>query len=107
MQAIEADEIWSFVYSKQRNVPEELQGQFGVGDVWTWTALDADSKLIVCWHVGGRANEDAAAFMGGVEAALSSDDPLVGERVGGVRSVPRVPRRAPPHRLRTLDSAGQ
>jgi IS1 family transposase len=62
-KTIEADEIWSFVYSKQRNAPEELQGQFGVGDVWTWTALDADSKLIVSWYVGGRANEDAAAFM--------------------------------------------
>jgi IS1 family transposase len=62
-KTIEADEIWSFVYSKQRNVPEELSGQFGVGDVWTWTALDADSKLIVCWYVGGRAYEDAAAFM--------------------------------------------
>ncbi len=62
-KTIEADEIWSFVYSKEKNVPEELRGQFGVGDVWTWTALDADSKLIVCWYVGGRAYEDAAAFM--------------------------------------------
>ena len=53
-KTIEADEIWSFVYSKQRNVPEELQGQFGVGDVWTWTALCADTKLIVSWYVGGR-----------------------------------------------------
>ena len=62
-KTIEADEIWSFVYSKQRNVPEELRGQFGVGDVWTWTALDADSKIIVCWYVGGRQREDAEAFM--------------------------------------------
>ncbi|HWW89448.1 MAG TPA: IS1 family transposase [Solirubrobacteraceae bacterium] len=62
-KTIEADEIWSFVYSKQRNVPEELKGQFGVGDVWTWTALDADTKLIVSWYVGGRQNEDAEAFM--------------------------------------------
>jgi IS1 family transposase len=62
-KTIEADEIWSFVYSKQKNVPEELKGMFGVGDVWTWTALCADSKLMVCWFVGGRQNEDAAAFM--------------------------------------------
>jgi IS1 family transposase len=62
-KTIEADEIWSFVYSKQRNVPEELKGQFGVGDVWIWTALDADSKLIVCWYVSGRQHEDAEAFM--------------------------------------------
>jgi IS1 family transposase len=62
-KTVEADEIWSFVYSKQKNVPEELKGQFGVGDVWTWTALCADSKLIVSWYVGGRAQEDADAFM--------------------------------------------
>ena len=62
-KAIEADEIWSFVYSKQRNVPDELKGQFGVGDLWTWTALDADSKLIVCWYVGSRQHEDAEAFI--------------------------------------------
>jgi hypothetical protein len=62
-KTIEADEIWSFVYSKQKNVPEELKGMFGVGDVWTWTALDADSKLIVSWYVGGRAFEDCMAFM--------------------------------------------
>jgi IS1 family transposase len=62
-KTIEADEIWSFVYSKQRNIPEELKGQFGVGDVWTWTALCADSKLIVSWYVGGRQHEDADAFM--------------------------------------------
>jgi IS1 family transposase len=62
-KTIEADEIWSFVYSKARNVPEDRKDEFGVGDVWTWTALDADSKLIVNWYVGGRANEDAAAFM--------------------------------------------
>lgn len=62
-KTIEADEIWSFVYSKQKNVPAELKGVLGVGDVWTWTALDADSKLIVCWYVGGRQVEDAEAFM--------------------------------------------
>jgi IS1 family transposase len=61
--AQEADEIWSFVYSKARNVPEDRKDEFGVGDVWTWTALDADTKLIACWYVGGRAHEDADAFM--------------------------------------------
>src|SRR5260221_7155567 len=60
---IHADEIWSFVYSKQKNVPEEKRGQFGYGDVWTWTALDADSKLIICWHVGTRDAAAAYAFM--------------------------------------------
>jgi IS1 family transposase len=62
-KVIEADEIWSFVAHKERNKPDELKGTFGTGDVWTWTALDADSKLIVNWYVGNRAYEDAAAFM--------------------------------------------
>jgi len=62
-KVIEADEIWSFVAHKERNKPDELKGTFGTGDVWTWTALDADSKLIVSWYVGQRAYEDAAAFM--------------------------------------------
>jgi hypothetical protein len=53
-KTIEADEIWSFCYSKQRNVPEERKGEFGYGDVWTWVALDADSKLAVSWLVGER-----------------------------------------------------
>ena len=70
-KTIEADEIWSFVYSKQRNVPEDLKGQFGVGDVWTWTALDADSKLIVCWYVGERKHEDAAEFMLDLKSRLT------------------------------------
>ena len=70
-KTIEADEIWSFVYSKQKNVPEELKGQFGVGDVWTWTALCADTKLIASWYVGGRALEDAHAFMEDLKGRLA------------------------------------
>jgi IS1 family transposase len=60
---IQADEIWSFVYAKQKNVPEDKRGQFGYGDVWTWTAIDADSKLIPCWYVGARDGDAAFAFM--------------------------------------------
>ena len=41
---VQCDEIWSFCYAKQENVPEDKQGQFGYGDVWTWTALCADTK---------------------------------------------------------------
>ena len=67
---IQADEIWSFVYAKQKNVPEEKRGQFGYGDVWTWTALDADSKLIVCWHVGTRDADTAYEFMTDVASRL-------------------------------------
>ena len=69
---IECDEIWSFVYSKQKNVPEEKQGRFGYGDVWTWTALDADSKLIVSWLVGQRDTNYAIAFMNDVADRLTN-----------------------------------
>jgi IS1 family transposase len=51
---IQVDEVWQFVYSKQKNVPQEKQGQFGYGDVWVWVAIDADSKLIVSWTLGSR-----------------------------------------------------
>src|SRR5207244_1489070 len=44
-ERVQVDEIWSFVYSKAKNVPEEHRGEFGYGDVWTWTAIDPDSKL--------------------------------------------------------------
>jgi IS1 family transposase len=70
-KTIEADEIWSFVYAKQKNVPEELRGQSGVGDIWTWTALDADTKLICSWYVGGRTYADARAFMEDLKARLA------------------------------------
>jgi IS1 family transposase len=60
---IEADEIWSYCYSKQKNVPEEHVGEFGYGDVWTWTAICADTKLVPSWLVGERTTEDGTAFM--------------------------------------------
>lgn len=58
---IECDEIWSFVYSKQKNVPEGMEDK--AGDVWTWTAICADSKVVPCWHVGSRNAEAANEFM--------------------------------------------
>jgi len=60
---IQCDEIWSFVYSKDKNVPEEFRGKFGYGDVWTWVGMDADSKLIVSWLVAGRDAGSAYGFM--------------------------------------------
>src|SRR3954453_11591408 len=44
---VQADEIWSFCYSKARNVPQEKRGTLGYGDVWTWVGMDADTKLVV------------------------------------------------------------
>jgi IS1 family transposase len=69
---IQADEIWSFVYAKQKNVPQEKRGQFGYGDVWTWTAIDADSKLIVAWYLGRRDAEAAFQFMTDLVGRLTS-----------------------------------
>jgi IS1 family transposase len=67
---VQCDEIWSFVYAKQKNVPADKRGQFGVGDVWTWTAIDADSKLIVSWLVGTRDAGAAYTFMTDVASRL-------------------------------------
>lgn len=60
---IQCDEIWSFCYSKQKNVPEDKRGQFGYGDIWTWVAICADSKLVPAWLVGNRDAETASIFM--------------------------------------------
>ncbi len=60
---IQCDEIWSFCYSKAKNVPEEHRGTFGYGDVWTWTAICADTKLVPSWLVGERTTDDAWTFM--------------------------------------------
>ncbi len=51
---VQVDEIWSFTYAKQKNVERAKAAPSGTGDTWTWTALDADAKLIVSWLVGGR-----------------------------------------------------
>jgi IS1 family transposase len=59
----QCDEIWAFVYSKDKNVPEQYAGQFGFGDVWTFTAICADCKLIPAWLVGERNEFDASAFI--------------------------------------------
>lgn len=68
---IQCNEIWSFVYAKQKNVPEEKQGQFGYGDVWAWVAIDADTKLTVSWLVGDRSAKSAFALMDDLASRLS------------------------------------
>jgi IS1 family transposase len=62
-QRIQCDEIWSFCYAKDKNVPEEKRGQFGYGDVWTWVAMDADTKLVASWLVGRRDARTAYQLM--------------------------------------------
>jgi IS1 family transposase len=68
---LQVDEIWSFVYAKQKNVPERMQGMFGVGDTWTWVAMDAETKLIPTWAVGPRDGETAKAFIGDLAERLT------------------------------------
>ena len=69
-KVIECDEIWSFCYSKEKNVPEDKQGEFGFGDVWTWTAIDADTKLVPSWLVGERTISDAYVFLSDLKSRL-------------------------------------
>jgi len=68
---IQCDEIWSFCYAKQKNVPADKQGRFGYGDVWTWVALDADTKLVPTWAVGPRDVATAYAFIQDLAARLA------------------------------------
>ena len=60
---VQADEVWSFVAAKAKNVPADKRGVFGYGDVWTWVALDADTKLVPSWRVGPRDLATAYDFM--------------------------------------------
>jgi IS1 family transposase len=60
---IQCDEIWAFVYAKAKNLPEKYKGAVGYGDVWTWVAIDADTKLVPSWAVGRRDGFMAAAFI--------------------------------------------
>jgi len=68
---IQCDEIWSFCYAKEKNVPKDKKGQFGYGDVWTFTAICADTKLVPAWHIGRRDLENATIFMKDLAARLA------------------------------------
>lgn len=68
---IQADEIWSFTYAKAKNVPNAKAAPAEAGDCWTWTALDADSKMIVSYLVGGRDADYASAFMNDLASRLA------------------------------------
>jgi IS1 family transposase len=71
-QRLQADETWSFMYANQKNVPAEKRGQFVYGDVWTWTALCADTKLVPSWYVGTRDAEAAKHFMTDLASRLAN-----------------------------------
>src|SRR5260370_14101275 len=73
---VEADEVWSFCYSKEKNVPrdipQEVRDRFGWGDVWTWTAIDAESKMMITWRIGDRSATTAVPFMQDLAARLTN-----------------------------------
>jgi len=69
---VQCDEIWSFCYAKAANVPKAKQGKFGFGDVWTWVAIDADTKLVPCWLVGLRDSGYATEFIRNLASRLSN-----------------------------------
>ncbi len=69
---VQCDEIWSFCYAKAKNVPMAKAAPEGAGDVWTWTALDIDSKLLVTWLVGGRDSDYAIELMDDLRSRLAN-----------------------------------
>jgi IS1 family transposase len=62
-ERLQCDEVWSFCYAKQKNVPAHLLGRDDVGSIWTWTAIDADSKLLASWIAGTRSLDTARSFI--------------------------------------------
>lgn len=69
---IQCDEIWAFCYAKSKNVPEDKKDKFGYGDVWTFTALCADTKLVPTWYIGNRDLESATVFMKDLAGRLAN-----------------------------------
>ncbi len=69
---IQCDECWSFVYAKEKNVPEEKRGRFGYGDVWTWVAIDAGTKLVPSFLVGKRDLQSARMFIDDLAGRLAN-----------------------------------
>ena len=69
---VQCDEIWTFCYSKDKNIPEKLRGKNGIGSVWTWVGIDADSKLAISWLVGNRDASYAHIFMQDIASRLKN-----------------------------------
>lgn len=69
---IQVDEIWSFVYAKQRSLPTAKAAPIGSGDVWTWTAIDPDTKLVPSWLVSDRTQEAAIEFLSDLHSRMAN-----------------------------------
>ena len=68
---IQVDEIWSFTYCKQANIPEHLKDAAGLGDTWTWVAIDSETKLVPSWHTGDRTAVSAQSFINDLKGRLA------------------------------------
>ena len=68
---VQCDEIWSFCYAKDKNVPVAKAAPKGAGDVWTWTAIDSDSKMILSYEIGDRSSTTAIEFMDDLRGRLA------------------------------------
>jgi IS1 family transposase len=69
---LELDELWAFCYAKDKNLPDEMRGEPGVGSIWTWTGLDAETKLMVSWRLGARDAANAHAFISDLSSRLAN-----------------------------------
>ncbi len=74
-ERIQVDELWSFIYAKEKNVARAKSAPVEAGDVWTWTAICADTKLVPSWRVGDRSGETAIDFMAQRLREAWSDSP--------------------------------
>lgn len=80
---VQVDEIWSFIGAKQKNVPIDADPTLGLGDCYTYTAIDPVTKLMPCWLVGYRTNESADHFMGDLAPRLANRVQLTTDAMGG------------------------
>jgi lambda repressor-like predicted transcriptional regulator len=81
---VHVDEIWSFTAAKQKNVANMRKPVAGAGDTWTWTAIEADAKLLITWLVGGRDSDYAIAFMDDLRdtgSPIASSSPATATRL--------------------------
>lgn len=85
-ERIQADEVWCFCHCKDKNVPDSMRGMAGVGSVWTFKAIDADSKLLISYHLGDRDADNAREFMLDLAGRLLTRVQLTTDGMNGYRS---------------------
>jgi len=72
-QRIQVDELWAFIYAKERNVTPDIAAKHeGAGNIWLWVAIDADTKIVPCWYLGDRGQKSAHIFMNDLAARLTN-----------------------------------